>query len=722
MPDFCKSAKNSDHEYECRGCQIIGAMFRKRHELESSKANTPRIMTCKFHNNFPELEYCAKRGCATCRVFQRALWLRQITKQEADRLGDPHQKDRVWARLGPTQAGSRTNHSGQTFLEIGIGDPPQERKTATVSCKLEQGTRPVNLDMRCTTDAIVEEAKQWLKYCHDPQGSHTQCKNLSWSRCNPSNLIEIISGAGHLRLVETSNTALVPYAALSYCWGDHLANSKAEKARVNSHRTTEHLSDDNDKITVKDGGNFKERRKLFSAWQLPPTIRDVIKLTWGLGMRYIWIDAMCILPSVGWNDEASRMHEVYGNAYVTLAICSSEMTTDGLLPARQAWQYRTDVCRLNSGHWLSNLDMRLNEIRLQSTLSTRAWTLQEERLSPRIIYVSGQRMYWSCIHSQHTEMGHYSPQRLLEGPDTLEWMRHPQAYLATCRHQDIRGLHEQWLELVKVCAKRNLVVKTDRFAAFSGLAVRYINLYEESGLVKIEEYLAGLWRQTFAQGLAWSMEVAKPASLNLWSIAPRWSWASVPLCSDIITQPIFEPIGEFKLLEKANLGKQGQSDEPLEVVKRGAAVRSVKVCGPFRRLLREGSVRKDWGFIQAKNGQKDAFDFSNCIGELVHSRNPDTGRIVAYEPHKQEIVGQLDYLFLENGNDPWQIISESDTQNICCLQIGTSSMLLLLEDVGADGELEEGTEAIRTYRRVGICNTVRQLFFALAETETLVLV
>ena len=717
MTDFGKLTKNSDQEYECRGCQSIGTMF------EKSRTSTSRILTCKFHNNFPELENCASRGCATCRVFQRALWLRQLTKQEADRLKNPHQPDRVWARLG-TQARGTTSRSGQTLLEIGIGDPYQGRKTATVLCTRDQGEGPVNLDVRWTNGAIVKEAKQWLEDCHDPEGSHTRCKNLSWSRRNPSNLVEIISGVEDLRLVETSNTELVPYAALSYSWGDHLTESIAEKARVKSHKTTKDRKDDRGNF-VK--GNLKERRKSFSASQLPPTIRDAIKLTWDLGMSYIWIDAMCILPDSDWNAEASKMHEVYGNAYVTLAICSSEMTTDGLLPMRRAWQYRRDACRLYSGHWLSNLDIRLNEIRLQSPLFTRAWTLQEERLSPRMIYVSGQRMYWSCFHSQHTEMGRYSPQRLLEGPDTFEWMRHPQEFLATHRNQDVRGLHEQWLELVKVYAKRDLFNITDRFPAFSGLAVRYISLYEEEEFVKKEEYLAGLWRQKFAQGLAWSIEVAKPPSHNQWSIAPRWSWASVPLCSDIITQPTFQPIREFELLEKSGLGKQGQRDVPLEVVKRGALVKSVKVRGPFRRLLQEGSVRKDWEVIQSKNGQKDVFDFSTCIAELVHSRNLNTGRIVASEPRKQEIVGQLDYLFPENGNDPWHRISDSDMKSMYCLQIGESSMLLLMKDlvaerVEADGEGEEGSEAIWTYRRVRICNTVRQMFFASAELKTLVLV
>ena len=165
------------------------------------------------------------------------------------------------------------------------------------------------------------------------------CKNLSWSRRNLSNLVEILSRIGDIRLVKTSNAALFSYAALSYTWGDHLANSEEEKARAKSHKTTKDRKDDDGNIIVKGGRNLKERRSRFPSSQLPHTIKDVIKLTWDLGVRYIRIDAMCILPGVDWNHEASKMHEVYGNARITLAICSSEMTTDGLLPTRQAWWY-----------------------------------------------------------------------------------------------------------------------------------------------------------------------------------------------------------------------------------------------------------------------------------------------------------------------------------------------------------------------------------------------
>ena len=139
---------------------------------------------------------------------------------------------------------------------------------------------------------------------------------------------------------------MVPDAALSYSWGDHFANSKAEKDQVKPHKTTKDLKYADGNMIVKRRGNLKERRKLFSTLLLPATIEDVIKLTWDLGIRYIWIDVMSIIPGANWNDEASKMYKVYWNARVTLAIYSSETTTDGFLSARQAWQYRRNAYRL----------------------------------------------------------------------------------------------------------------------------------------------------------------------------------------------------------------------------------------------------------------------------------------------------------------------------------------------------------------------------------------
>lgn len=204
--------------------------------------------------------------------------------------------------------------------------------------------------------------------------------------------------------------------------------------------------------------------------------------------------------------------------------------------------------------------------------------------------------------------------------------------------QDEHSLHEQWLEMVKAYTRRSMYSCGDRLPAMSGLAAQYISTYAEGETVQRRRIFGRFVAEdTFAQDLAWSVHKAKAPSSGLCYVAPTWSWASIPLCSDITTQNKVEPIADkFQLLERSQLGKEGQSDKVLDVVVRGASIKSVMVCGPVRRFIKKESTRKEWEAIQAKNspGGEDSFDFSSCKSQYVHSRNFQTGQIVAYEPCK----------------------------------------------------------------------------------------
>ena len=584
----------------------------------------------------------------------------------------------------------------------------QDHTMAKLSCTRQQGTPSVNLCAERTHIAVNAEAKSWLRICHE---THTECRNLGRSRRNPTNLIFINSNSRTLRLVEGSELDPVPYVALSYTWGMELA-TEGEKANIKDAATKQK--------------NSHQRRKGFAMAGLPGTILDAIGLTLSLGLQYIWIDDICIVPPVDWNEEASKMGEVYGNSYVTIATCSSMKATEQIPCFREAWRYKTGACRLYSGHWLANIDMPLNEIRLRSDLFTRAWTLQEERLTPRMLYVCGQRMYWSCSVFQQIETGPNGGLPRLQGPDRIAWMRHPQSFLRACRRQDLAALHEQWLELVKAYVKRNIFNIHDRFPAIMGLAVQYLGPYtDENEDVRGQEFLAGLWRHTFAQDLSWSVQTPGVPKRRLDSVAPTWSWASIPVCSDIATQNMVEPTSEFTLLEDSRLGSGGDSDKASEVVKRGAKIKSVTVCGRFRRLLAKRSTGREWSSIVRRHNAKEEFDFSDCISEFIHAQNPGTGQLVAYEPLKQEVVMQLDYLMQEKtaaSCDFSDTFPGCDLKDLACLQIGSSSMLLLRPYRTLASHEYQTENSPSVYQRVGICNSVRNSFFITASSVKIVLV
>jgi hypothetical protein len=100
------------------------------------------------------------------------------------------------------------------------------------------------------------------------------------------------------------------YAALSYCWGK------------NQLMTT--------KATVSD---FRMRIPLTL---VSKTVQDAITVTRRLGMRYLWVDCLCIVQD---NDEdkateIGKMADTYQCAQVTIVAASAEDSRQGFLGPR----------------------------------------------------------------------------------------------------------------------------------------------------------------------------------------------------------------------------------------------------------------------------------------------------------------------------------------------------------------------------------------------------
>lgn len=54
---------------------------------------------------------------------------------------------------------------------------------------------------------------------------------------------------------------------------------------------------------------------------LPPLFQDAIIITRQLGLRYLWIDSLCIIQDSlrDWETEAAKMASIYQNSYVTIS-------------------------------------------------------------------------------------------------------------------------------------------------------------------------------------------------------------------------------------------------------------------------------------------------------------------------------------------------------------------------------------------------------------------
>lgn len=154
---------------------------------------------------------------------------------------------------------------------------------------------------RFSLASSLNKAKIWLKLCN---AEHKPCR-FEGPKPLPTRIIDISSPTA-IRLV-TGAGKKAPYACLSHCWG------------------IEPLLE-----TTPD--NFGEFERSIPWDRTPTTFRDAIEFARGLGLRYIWIDSLCIIqhdtgnPS-DWQKESSRMASIYENSYVTLAAVTSKDST-----------------------------------------------------------------------------------------------------------------------------------------------------------------------------------------------------------------------------------------------------------------------------------------------------------------------------------------------------------------------------------------------------------
>ena len=201
------------------------------------------------------------------------------------------------------------------------------------------------------------------------------------------------NGDIHVKLQETKYQH-GRYIALSYCWG----------------------SSQTCVTTLNQLSAFKKR----IPWKLlPKTFQDSIQFCLSLGVKYLWVDALCIIQDdeSDWQIESAKMATIYQNAFLTLAATSSSSCSGGCYPEKAATvvEYEIPVdlsltaassfpirVRKKLNHWTVPPTQR--SIQLHPLLS-RGWAFQERILSPRVLHFCGEEMIWECKETTYCECG-----------------------------------------------------------------------------------------------------------------------------------------------------------------------------------------------------------------------------------------------------------------------------------------------------------------------------
>ena len=227
--------------------------------------------------------------------------------------------------------------------------------------------------------------------------------------------------------------------------------------------------------------------------------------------------------------ESGKMCYVYKNAVVTIAADTANGDQDGL------WHrgLRQTEILLESPIYSSRPGLKGDAYLTRynsdtgwgdpNLLNRRAWTLQENILSPRTLhYVNNQMVfeYQQRVRSE-SNIAPISTSPLVYEGIKMYFLNEQQRQQLASGQGPNQGLYDivlRWIFLVEQYVTRKITFHSDRMPAIAGIAEE---VQRQTGYT----YAAGLWIQDLHRGLLWSYHGR--GTMGETYTAPSWSWASL---------------------------------------------------------------------------------------------------------------------------------------------------------------------------------------------------
>ncbi|TVY92561.1 hypothetical protein LAWI1_G003585 [Lachnellula willkommii] len=339
----------------------------------------------------------------------------------------------------------------------------------------------------------------------------------------PSRVLDVKPRTGGVvRLLETrdiiTSRSSPQYASLSHCWGKQSFITTTQQTL--------------------------EQRKKGIEWEsLPRTFQDAIALVQALGIRFIWIDSLCIIQgdAEDWRKEAACMARIYSNSYLNIAATGASDSRGGCFFPRslkdssrpsELKSFPVGSHTAGSGPMI-RVRPSLDAVHLRFSTTTdtvsynfdtvavpllsRAWVFQERYLAPRTLHFHPTEMVMECKSTTRCEC---------TGLDKLvNPMRKNSVDL---RSLDKSEVLDYWFEVVREYSFLRLTHDSDRLIALVGVATVFQERLESG-------YLAGLWEEDIARNVLWKVskfewtQHHRNARRPKQALIPSWSWASLVL-------------------------------------------------------------------------------------------------------------------------------------------------------------------------------------------------
>lgn len=354
-------------------------------------------------------------------------------------------------------------------------------------------------------------ASIWSQSCLSNHG----CCDIDTKGFFPTRIVHI-KGPGNLVLKDGGDVC-GRYLTLSYKWG----------------QTKRYLTST---------GNVANHYASIPFGALPKTFLDAVHVTYRLGFRYLWVDALCIIHDSpeDLQKEISQMGSIYEASTITLFAEAGDDVDAGLSVLRDP--HSSKPCKLDLTATFEGRTLAVSTYACydpdslenqpsESPLYRRGWVLQEEVLASRLLKFGSHQMNWECRHSAFWES-----LPTAEQPEIKSIWRPKNSALRSWIYDRIdveqssnrkkRETFGCWYELINNYSGRALTYTADVLPAVAGIAT----IASRNNQIS---YINGLWKEDLLVGLLWAVRVdttngPHPPLPNTREKphAPSWTWLS----------------------------------------------------------------------------------------------------------------------------------------------------------------------------------------------------
>jgi hypothetical protein len=360
--------------------------------------------------------------------------------------------------------------------------------------------------------------KRCLKDCYE---NHPTCIKLRQQLLDhrpPKYLLDLESvHGGRIRIQATERLlrANLQYAILSYCWG-HGGNQATQT-------TSE---------------NLQQRLVGFSLTDLPKTIRDAVNITQVLGLRYLWVDALCIQQDSDnrpKQQELAAMPDLYAKATIVISAACATHCDAGFLGPRDLryHQYDLPLTVMDEGKAVDSR-IRLFERSFKKErdpIDMRIWTEPERNNAVCSLRFESEQVEWQCRETTDadSDVGLLPPYASAYNSCSFDGSMFPSMLSPTPTPGDYEGSLREYVQRVSDFSARKWTRFDDRLVAFERTAMYMAKAMGWDA----SQYKAGLWMKDMQRGLLWCRDgydndnSAGNPPADATSV-PSWSWASIP--------------------------------------------------------------------------------------------------------------------------------------------------------------------------------------------------